>query len=171
MSRFVALLRGVNVGGRKLVMSELREVVETAGFGDVSTFIASGNLLLSCKLKQAGLEKKLEALIEAEFRLKTDVFARDLDALEAVIAANPFGVFAKGAPNFLVVHFMRGRASAEELAAMEMTALLGEEVRQGDNCLYIKFPKGQGASKLKTPKLGTARNWNTVTKLAALLAP
>jgi uncharacterized protein (DUF1697 family) len=52
---------------------------------------------------------------------------------------------------------------------MEQTALTGEEVRQGKGCLDIKFPKGQGASRLKLPKLGSARNWNTVTKLAAML--
>jgi uncharacterized protein (DUF1697 family) len=54
------------------------------------------------------------------------------------------------------------------MEAMEKAALLGEEVRHGKDCLYIKFPKGQGVSKLKTPKRGAARNWNTVAKLAAM---
>jgi uncharacterized protein (DUF1697 family) len=69
----------------------------------------------------------------------------------------------------LVVTFMRAKATKAELEAMEKTALIGEEIAQGEGCLYIKFPEGQGPSKLKTPKLATARNWNTVTKLAAMV--
>jgi uncharacterized protein (DUF1697 family) len=167
--RQVALLRGVNLGGRKVVMSELREICESAGFSDVRTLIASGNLVLNAKEKGAKLEAKLEKVALDGLGLKTDVFVRDLDQLDAVIAANPFKPFAKTNPNFLVVNFMRGTATKAELEAMEKTSLTGEEIRQGKDCLYIKFPQGQGPSKLKTPKLATARNWNTVTKLAAML--
>lgn len=167
MSRQVALLRGVNLGGRKVIMSELRALVESAGFADVRTLIASGNLVLDAKEKGAKLEAKLEQVILDGLGLKTDVFVRAGAELEAIIAVNPFKSFAKTQPNFLVVNFMRAPASAAELEAMAKTALTGEEVKQGKGCLYIKFPKGQGPSKLKTPKLATARNWNTVLKLAA----
>lgn len=166
--RQAALLRGVNLGKRKLIMSELRAVCEGAGYAEVRTLLASGNLLLDAKEKGAKLEAKLEKLILEDLGLKTDVFVRSGAELEAVIAANPFKAFAKSQPNFLIVTFMRGPASAAEMKAMRTTALLGEEVKQGENCLYIKFPQGQGPSKLKTPRLGTARNWNTVTKLAAM---
>ena len=168
MSRQVALLRGVNLGGRKVIMSDLRDICERAGFADVRTLLASGNLVLDAKEKGAKLEAKLEKLILDEMGLKTEVFVRTGAELGTIIAANPFKAFAKQQPNFLVVAFMRVRASAAEMKAMEETALLGEEVKQGKNCLYIKFPKGQGPSKLKTPRLGTSRNWNTVLKLAAL---
>lgn len=163
-----ALLRGVNLGKRKLIMSELRALVEGAGYSGVKTLLASGNLILDAKEKGAKLEARLEKLILEGLELKTDVFVRTGDELAAIIAANPFKTFAKTQSTFLVVNFMRGQASKTELEAMEKTALTGEEVRQGDGCLYIKFPNGQGPSKLKMPKLGTARNWNTVTKLAAL---
>lgn len=168
MSLQVALLRGVNLGKRKVIMSELRDLVEGAGFGDVRTLVASGNLVLRSKLGGAKLEAKLEKVILEGLDLKTDVFVRDADQLDAIIAANPFKPFARTNPNFLVVNFMRGAANAGELDAMAKTALTGEEFKQGKDCLYIKFPRGQGPSKLKTPKLGTARNWNTVTKLAAM---
>lgn len=167
--RQAALMRGVNLGGRKVVMAELREVCEAAGFSNVRTLIASGNIVLDAKLTGAKLEAKLEKVILDGLGLKTDVFVRDADQLDAIVAANPFKPFAKTNPNFLVVNFMRGAASKAELEAMEKTALTGEETKQGKDCLYIKFPKGQGVSKLKMPKLGTARNWNTVTKLAAML--
>jgi uncharacterized protein (DUF1697 family) len=168
--RQVALLRGVNLGKRKVIMSELRALCEGAGFTDVQTLLASGNLVLGAKDKGAKLEAKLEKLILDAMELKTDVFVRTGAELDAIIAANPFKTFARRQPNFLVVTFMRERASAAEMKVMAETALLGEEVKQGKNCLYIKFPKGQGPSKLKMPRLGTARNWNTVTKLAAMVA-
>ena len=163
-----ALLRGVNLGKRKLIMSELRALVEGAGYAKVATLLASGNLILDAKEKVAKLEARLEALILEGLELKTDVFVRTGDELEAVIAANPFKAFAKTQSTFLVVNFMRAPATKAELEAMQKTSLTGEEIVQGEGCLYIKFPNGQGPSKLKMPKLGTARNWNTVTKLAAL---
>ncbi len=164
--RQVALLRGVNLGKRQVVMAELREVLEDAGFEGVRTLLASGNVVLSSKLKGAKLEAKLEQAIFDGLGLKTDVHVRDAEQLDAVTVANPFKAFAKTNPNFLVVHFMRAPVSAAEFETMEKTKAR-EEWKQGENCLYIKFPDGQGASKLKTPKLATARNWNTVLKLAA----
>lgn len=164
-----ALLRGVNLGKRKVIMSELRELVADAGFSGVRTLLASGNLVLDSKLAGAKLEARLETVILDGLGLKSDVFVRDGDELDAVIAANPFKAFAKSMPTFLVVTFMRAQASKAEMEAMQATSLTGEEIRQGKNCLYIKFPEGQGPSKLKLPKLGTARNWNTVTKLAAMI--
>jgi uncharacterized protein (DUF1697 family) len=168
MALQVALLRGVNLGRRKVIMSELRALCERAGFSEVQTLVASGNLVLDAKEKGAKLEAKLEKLLLDEMGLKTDVFVRTGTELDAIIAANPFKSLAKSQPNFLVVNFMRGPATPAEMEAMEKTSLTGEEIKQGENCLYIKFPKGQGVSKLKMPKLGTARNWNTVTKLAAM---
>lgn len=163
----VALLRGVNLGKRQVVMSELRAAVEASGYTDVRTLIASGNLILNAKQNGAKLEAALEKLILERLGLKTDVFVRDIAQLDATIAANPFKAFTKTTPAFMVVNFMREAASAAELEAMKKTSLTGEEVKQGDRCLYIKFPEGQGKSKLKLPKLATARNWNTVLKLAA----
>jgi uncharacterized protein (DUF1697 family) len=163
-----AMLRGVNLGKRQLIMSDLRAACEAAGFNDVRTLLASGNLVLNAKEKGAKLEARLEKLILDRFAMKSDAFVRTGVELDAVIAANPFKAFAKTNGTFLVVYFMRGAASAAETEAMRKTSLTGEEIRQGKGCLYINFPNGQGPSKLKLPKLGTARNWNTVTKLAAL---
>ncbi|MGD9981213.1 MAG: DUF1697 domain-containing protein [Hyphomonadaceae bacterium] len=164
-----ALLRGVNLGKRKVIMSELRAVCEAAGFTQVRTLLASGNVILNAKLTGAKLESKLEQVILDGLGLKTDVFVRDADQLDAIIAANPFKAFTKANSTFMVVNFMRGPATKAEMDAMAKTSLTGEEVSQGKNCLYIKFQNGQGPSKLKLPKQGTARNWNTVTKLAAAL--
>jgi uncharacterized protein (DUF1697 family) len=139
-----ALLRGVNLGKRKVIMSELREVCEAAGFTDVRTLLASGNLIVNAKLTSAKLEAKLENVILDGLDLKTDVFVRDADQLDAIIAANPFKAFTKANSTFMVVNFMRRSASAAEMEAMAKTSLTGEEIKQGKDCLYIKFPNGQG---------------------------
>lgn len=169
MTLQAALLRGVNLGKRKVIMSELREVCEAAGFTQVRTLLASGNLIVDSKLTGAKLEAKLEKVIFEGLELKTDVFVRDADQLDAIVAVNPFKAFTKTNSTFMVVNFMRGVASKAEMEAMVKTSLMGEEIAQGKDCLYIKFPNGQGPSKLKLPKLGSARNWNTVQKLAAAL--
>lgn len=166
MALQVALLRGVNLGKRQVVMAELRAVCAAAGFTNVRSLLASGNLILESALSGAKLEAKLERVILDGLGLKTDVYVRTGAELGAMIAANPFKAFAKTTPTFLVGYFMRAKLSAAEKAALD--AQEGpEEIKQGRNCLYIKFPDGQGPSNLKLPKLGTARNWNTVTKLAA----
>ncbi len=85
MSLQVALLRGVNLGKRKVVMSELRALCEGAGFSDVRTLLASGNVVLDAKLKGAKLEAKLEALFLEGLGFKTDVYVRDRAELAKVI--------------------------------------------------------------------------------------
>jgi uncharacterized protein (DUF1697 family) len=165
----VALLRGVNLGGRKVVMSELREACEAAGFANVRSLLASGNLVLDAKLEAQALEKKLEKVIAEALGLKTDVFVRTAAEMQEVIAANAFKTFAKEDPSHLVVHFMRARPSVAELEAMEASKA-HETFHVGKGCLYIAYPDGIGKSKLKLPKLGTSRNWNTVTKLVEMAA-
>lgn len=167
MTRQVALLRGVNLGKRKLIMAELRALVEGAGFTGVGTLLASGNLVLNSRLTGAKLEARLEKLIHDGLGLKTDVFVRNGEELAAIVAANPFKAFARANSACMVVNFLRDPATAAVMAAMKATSIRGEEIQPGAGCLYIKYPNGQGASKLKLPKLGTARNWNTVLKLAA----
>jgi uncharacterized protein (DUF1697 family) len=168
--RQVALLRGVNLGKRQVIMSELRALCEGAGFTDVRTLLASGNLVLDAKEKGAKLEAKLEKLVLEEMGLKTDVFVRTGAELKAIIAANPFKAFAKKQPSLMVVTFVREKPSAAELKAMAASGTHGEEIAAGKGCVYMTFPKGQGQSEMKRPKHGTARNWNTVTKLAAMAA-
>jgi uncharacterized protein (DUF1697 family) len=166
MARQVALLRGVNLGKRTVVMSELRALVESAGFTNVETLLASGNVVLDSKLIGIKLEKALERLFRDELGFDCSVFVRGGQELEAVIAANPFKAFAKESPSFLLVNFMRGGPSAAQLAAMKARAT-DESFKAGPDCLYIKYPNGQGQSRLRPP-VGTARNWNTVLKLAAM---
>lgn len=174
--RWAALLKGVNVGGnRKLPMADLRKFVEGLGFIDVKTLLASGNVVFDAEEKDAAkLEKKLETAAAKELGLNTDFLLRSAVDLKKIIAANPFPDAAKDHPNHLMVVFYRDPFDAALLKALdhdgpERLAAKGRE-------LFIDYPDDIGHSTLhkataraKFPKLATARNWNTVNKLAALL--
>jgi uncharacterized protein (DUF1697 family) len=175
VKRVAALLRAVNVGGRKLLMADLKRIAAEAGFDGPATLLASGNVLFGTTLTPKAAEAKLEAAIHEDLGLAADVMVRDLAELQAVIAANPFPRQAKAEPNRLMAMFLTGAPQAE-LDVLESACGAGEEVRPGPGCLYIWFPGGAGTSKLANALIerrlkvrGTARNWNTVQKLAALL--
>lgn len=175
--RVAGLLRAVNVGGRKVLMADLKRVAADAGFDAPSTLLASGNVLLGTNLSSADVAAKLEAAILKEIGVATDVMVRDLAELQAVIAANPFPRQAEEEPSRLMAMFLNGEPQGE-LESLASGCVMGEEIRLGPGCLYIYFPQGAGVSKLSNVLIerrlkvrGTARNWNTVSKLAALLAP
>jgi uncharacterized protein (DUF1697 family) len=173
MSVKIALLRGVNLGSRQVVMSELRAVCEKAGCEGVRTLLASGNVVLKAKFESEALEKMLERAIEKDLGLKTDVFARSVAEMEGVIDSNPFSRFAKERPNHLQVLFLRKKPSAAEKKAIEAPQEGEETARVVGREIFVTYPQGIGRSKWKLKlKAGpvTARNWNTVTKLAALAA-
>ena len=176
MKRVAGLLRAVNVGGRKVLMADLKRVTVEAGFDAPQTLLASGNVLFGSKLSAAKTAETLEAAILKELGVPTDVMVRDHDELAAVIAANPFPDVAKAQPNWLLAMFLTGEPQGE-LSSLENVCAAGEELRLGPGCLYIWFPNGVGTSKLSNAVIerrlkvrGTGRNWNTVGKLRDLLA-
>jgi uncharacterized protein (DUF1697 family) len=174
----VALLRAVNVGGRSsLAMADLRAVAESLGYGAVKTLLQSGNLVFDAKGKAAALESALEAALKTKLGIETDFLVRSAKELDQVIAANPFPNEAKSDPGHLLVMFLKGSVTAKALAALQDVVKGREVIRTGGRALYITYPDGIGRSKLtgamiekKLGTRGTGRNWNTVTKLAALLA-
>jgi uncharacterized protein (DUF1697 family) len=170
MTRQAALLRAVNVGGRKLIMSELRAACQSAGYRNVRTLMASGNLVLEAKSKGAKLEVELEALIERTFGLKSEVFVRDAAALEAVMAANPFAAFAARQPSHLLVGFLKVALSAADIKNVEAPQQGPEQARVVGREVFITYPNGSGRSTFKVAlkQPCTTRNWNTVGKLAAM---
>ncbi|WP_293899214.1 DUF1697 domain-containing protein [Phenylobacterium sp.] len=176
MKRVAGLLRAVNVGGRKVLMADLKQIAAEAGFDAPATLLASGNVLFGTTGSGRAAGAALEAAIQAQLGIVTDVLVRDHAELAAVIAANPFPDAAKTQPNGLLAMFLTGppRGELESLASL---CVAGEALRPGPGCLYIRLPNGVGTSKLSNAAIerrlkvrGTARNWNTVGKLAALLA-
>ena len=178
MKRWAALLKGVNVGGnRKLPMADLKAFLEGLGLTDVKTLLASGNVVFSAKESDAAaLEARIEKAAAEQIGLTTEFLLRDAADLDRVIAANPFAQAAADHPNHLLVAFHRDAFPAG-LAEAAMQLNEGpERLHAIGRELYIDYPEDIGHStlhkamaKLKFPKVATARNWNTVGKLRALL--
>jgi uncharacterized protein (DUF1697 family) len=179
MARYLALLRGVNVGGKKLAMSDLRDVAEQLGYTSVSTYIQSGNLLFSSEHSdQPALARALEQGIAGRVGLQCDVVVLTGPDLSRVIADNPF----PDEPNPRALHAVLHQdevgadGQARLAAALERASAKGcqDEAGVAGRAIYLHTPDGIGRSDLavqlgRTHKAGTARNWATVTKLMAML--
>jgi uncharacterized protein (DUF1697 family) len=168
MTSYVALLRAVNVGGTgKLPMTELAAMCQAAGFEAVKTYIASGNVVFRSGLDEAAVKAALEARLEAYAGRPVGAAVRTAAELAAVLAANPF----PDAPgNRAVAVFVDEAPPANALE--QMSGQGSEEVRLGKREIYVHYRDGQADTKLKIPaaKTGTARNMNTVAKLAEMAA-
>jgi uncharacterized protein (DUF1697 family) len=177
LTSFVALLRGVNVGGnRKVAMSDLRALATSLGLGDARTLLQSGNLVFRSNVRSAAqLETLLENGAASRLGVETDFVVRSSAELDAIVARNPFPKEAERDPAHLAVVFLKTSPSASASKALQ-AAIRGREVAQVDGRqAYIVYPDGMGTSKLTLPVIdralgtrGTARNWNTVLKLGAL---
>jgi uncharacterized protein (DUF1697 family) len=168
MGSFVALLRAVNVGGTgKLPMSELEAMCEELGFGDVRTYIASGNVVLTSRKSEAAIKAALEKRLEAHAGKPIGVLVRSAAEMAQVAAENPF---PKAAPNRTMALFLDRAPPADTLSSVR--GQQDEEIRLGRREIYIYYGDGMAKSKLVIPaaKLGTARNMNTVAVLAKMAA-
>jgi uncharacterized protein (DUF1697 family) len=177
MSIYVGLLRGINVGGHNAVaMSDLRDLLADLGFAGAKTLLQSGNVVFKATGKTG---KALEGLLEKEMAerlgVSADYIVRSASELARVVAANPFPKQAKEDPGRLIVVFLKAAAAEKTVNALR-ASIKGRETMHGDGKhLYIVYPDGMGTSKFTGTVIervlrsrGTARNWNTVTKLLAL---
>ncbi len=165
---YVALLRAVNVGGTgKLPMDELRELCAREGFGDVRTYIASGNVVFTAAAPADTVRSALEARLRTYAGKTVDVFVRTAREMALVRDENPF---PEAAPNRVLVTFLHEPPAADTLTTLRGAD--GEEVRLGRREIYVHYDNGVARSKLVIPAahVGTARNVNTVTRLAAMAA-
>jgi uncharacterized protein (DUF1697 family) len=169
MTIYIALLRAVNVGGTgKLPMTELVALCEACGFGRVRTYIASGNVVFDFKGSASHVKALLEARLAAHVGKPVGVLVRTAAEMAAVLSANPF---PEAAPNRTVAIFLDAPPPADALS--HATGQRTEACRLGAREIYVHYGQGMADSKLKIPaaKTGTARNMNTVAKLAAMAAP
>lgn len=164
MTTFVALLRAVNVGGTgKLPMTELRKMCEAAGFTNVRTYIASGNVVFDSTLAKRAAQQALERSLEAYAGKPVGVLIRTGKEMAAVLAANPF---RDEAPNRTVAIFLDAAPPADALE--HIAGQQNEQVALGKHEIYVHYGDGMAKTKLRIPaaKTGTARNINTIAKLA-----
>ena len=165
MTAYVALLRAVNVGGRKLLMSDLKAVADEAGFERAKTFIASGNLLFASTKSEAAVARLLEEALNAHMKADVPVLVRTAKEMASVVKANPF---AEAPGSRVTAIFLEKKPSKD--AIEKASGIADEELALGAREIYVHYPSGMGRSKLRIPAAngGTARNMNTVAKLAAL---
>jgi|SRR5687768_15617337 len=168
MTTFIALLRAVNVGGTgKLPMSDLKEMCEAAGFLAVRTYIASGNVIFESKLREAAVKRSLENALLAYAGKPVGVMVRTGAEMAEVLSRNPF----PDAPgNRTMAIFLDEAPPADTLDGI--SGRVDEKVALGLREIYVLYGDNMGRSKLKirAAKNGTARNMNTVAKLAELTA-
>ena len=168
MTTFVALLRAVNVGGTgKVAMADLNQLCTTCGFTDVQTYIASGNVVFDTALPAAAVKNDLEAALAAHVGASVPVMVRSAAEMAAVRDANPF---PDANPSRTVAIFLDAPPPADSLNSL--VGPDGAQVALGTREIFIAYGESMGRSKLRLPAAasGTARNMNTVAKLAAMAA-
>jgi len=177
MTRFVALFRGVNVGGNtRLPMGELKALALELGYAEPQTLLNSGNLVFSSAEPARETKRRLEAAIGERFGFTPTTFLRDATQWRAIIDANPLRDEAAQDPSHLLVTVLRDTPPEGAIEALRAAIVGRETVALAGTTLYTVYPDGIGRSKLDNPLVektlktrGTARNWNTVLKLATLL--
>lgn len=174
--RYLALLRGVNVGGRNLVkIAELRAALDALGLADVRTLLQSGNAVFDAPARAASrLERDVQRAVLDRCGVDSMVFVRTFEEWRAALDANPFTAEAGREPGRVHLLTLRRPPAAGALRALRAAIPGRERVEAGRRHAYLYYPDGQGRSRL-TPAIlerhlgpGTARNWNTSRKLADL---
>ncbi len=175
-TRYVALLRGINVSGQKLIkMEELRKHFELPGFSNIVTYIQSGNVLFDTKeTKQELLRKKIEDQLIVKLGYAVPVIVRSIPELGNVIANNPFKEPEGTGKVKLYVSFLSGTPDEERIQQLEAFSYDTEMVKVINQEVYL-LSESYGSTKFPNTfiekKLGlqsTVRNWNTVNKLTEL---
>lgn len=166
MKTCIALLRAVNVGGTgKLPMTDLKHMCEAAGFAEVRTYIASGNVVLSSEKAPTQVKAALETALAAYAGKPVAVMVRTAAEMATVLASNPF---PDAAPNRTVVIFLDAAPPADTLDRISHQT--NEEIVLGKREIYVHYGAGMASSRLVIPaaKTGTGRNLNTVTRLVEM---
>jgi uncharacterized protein (DUF1697 family) len=166
MTKYIALVRAVNVGGTgRLPMSELKAMCAAEGFTNVVTYIASGNVVFDSKTTPEKVKAALEARVAEYAGKPMGVLVRTAKELAAVLAANPF---PQAAGKFAYAVFLDTAPPADALK--QASGRTDEEMHLGVREIYVHYPSGAGRSKLRIPaaRVGTARNMNTIAKLVEM---
>lgn len=168
MTAYVALIRAVNVSGTgKLPKEDLKAMGEACGFENVRTFINSGNLLFSSDMAENAVRTLVEEKLSVYFGKAVPAFVRNAKEMAEAVEQDPF---ADDQPSRRFAHFIDEKPVQALLD--EARDIVGERLALGPRLIYISYGDGIGKSKLKLPavKKGTARNMNSVAKIADLLA-
>jgi uncharacterized protein (DUF1697 family) len=170
---YLILFRGVG-GKTQLPVKVLREKLTEAGFENVVTYINSGNAIVRSHLSRKKVIVTVEEICRAQFGFEKAIFAPTLAEWEEVIARNPFAKAAQDAPTTVHAALLEGAPKTEDIERVRACAVKGEEIEVVDGVAYLHTPHGFGTSKMAAKfdqwigVTNTARNWNTVLKLAEM---
>ena len=176
MARYLALLGSINVGGNRIKMAELRDVLTDSGFRDVATIAASGNVILTDDRDPAMLELRLESIVQDRFGFKSCAMVRSREEVQAAIDGNPFHGTGPNHGSDKMVHTIflsqQPEASAVDALIAEHAAKGSERLALGDRVLFLDYVHGVGVSDLSNKVLerrlkvkGTARNMNSLKNI------
>jgi uncharacterized protein (DUF1697 family) len=171
MTRYAAFLRGVNVGGVNLKMAEVAAALENAGFTNVKTILASGNVLLDSRAGVDAVRKKAEKTLRDEFGYDAWVLAYAIDTVRAISDAYPFEREVEGHHSY--VTFVTDEKVLDELAALAKDAGPHEKITRGEGVIYWQVPKtgtldttiGKTMGKKRYKSSTTTRNLRTLDKV------
>src|ERR1700730_12060739 len=173
MAVIICMLRGVNLGKRRMKMDALRALCESLGLRDVQTFVQSGNVVFRSEQKNLdSLTKKIESAVQREFGFHSDVILRSASEVRDTIARNPFAKRSRIEPGKCLVWFLVSDPGEEIRKQVRAVKTEPEELRIAGREVYIYFPNGMARPKMKWAAIekilavrGTGRNWNTSRKL------
>ena len=177
MQTYISILRGINVGGNRIVrMEDLREWYMGLGFKDVQSYIQSGNLVFnSDKQETTELESLISAMILKNCQIEVPLVVLDIDQLKHVVATNPFLLQPVFTLQSLHVTFLSAKPSTEELDRIKAMNHLPDRFLPVDKYIYIHCPNGYGKTRLtnnffesKLKVTATTRNWRTLNELIRL---
>jgi uncharacterized protein (DUF1697 family) len=171
VTRYAAFLRGVNVGGVNLKMAEVAKALDKAGFSNVRTILASGNVLLESKSGVDAVRKKAEKALRDEFGYDAWVLAYDIDTVAAISEAYPFEREVEGHHSY--VTFVTDEKVLDELAELAKDARPDERIARGEGVIYWQVPKtgtldttiGKTMGKKRYKSSTTNRNLRTIDKV------
>ncbi len=175
MKIYIALLKGINVGGHKKVpMAKLRELLNSEGFENVQTYIQSGNIILQSSDAAASVEEKIHKAILSHFGFDVSVIAKTREELQTIFDASPFAKEKREKSYFIILNAVPEVGLVQEA---EKISYENEEFKIIKNSLYFHSSAGYGKAKFnmntferKLNVIGTARNYNTMVKLLSLSA-
>jgi uncharacterized protein (DUF1697 family) len=177
---YAVLLRAVNVGGRRIAMSDLRDLLADRGYRDVRTYLASGNAVLTADAEDPeAVAADVSAALGARFGFAVPCLALSGSYLQAVVDACPY-LAHEVAGKQLHAIFASGPLAADRYAAIDRATFLPEAFELGNRVVYLYVPDGLGRSELakaltrqgarQADLVTTARNWNTVTALLEMIS-
>jgi uncharacterized protein (DUF1697 family) len=170
---YLILFRGIG-GKTQLPVKTLREKLAGAGFENVATYINSGNAVVRSGLNQKRVMATIAELCRKEFKFDKAIFAPTLEEWEDVIARNPFGKAAASSPTTVHAALLEGVPTKENVERVRACVVKGEGIQIVGKVAYLHTPNGFGRCKMAEKfdawigVTNTARNWNTVLKLAEL---